>query len=241
MPETPTKPPSTNPTLATEDPEAGGFLQRWSQRKVDAAAPTEPQSPTQTAALDAEDAALPHATDGEATDGPQSGEQAADAPPPVTEADLENLTYQSDYTKFMGEHVPEAIRRRALHQLWRSDPILANLDGLCDYDDDFTDAALAVKVLKTAHKVGQGYLTDEEVSANRARGKPPEAVAEDKVTEDDGEDMEDFDDDGDTDDVEVTAADQDPDATPDPEMESAETDADEIVADPDKSPQTETS
>lgn len=225
MPETPTKPPSTNPTLATEDPEAGGFLQRWSQRKVDAAAPTE------TAALDAEDAALPHATDGEATDGPQSGESAADAPPPVTEADLENLTYQSDYTKFMGEHVPEAIRRRALHQLWRSDPILANLDGLCDYDDDFTDAALAVKVLKTAHKVGQGYLTDEEVAANRARGKPPEAVAEDKVTEDDG----------DTDDVEVTAADQDPDATPDPEMESAETDADEIVADPDKSPQTETS
>ena len=123
MPETPTKPPSTNPTLATEDPEAGGFLQRWSQRKVDAAAPTEPQSPTQTAALDAEDAALPHATDGEATDGPQSGEQAADAPPPVTEADLENLTYQSDYTKFMGEHVPEAIRRRALHQLWRSDRV----------------------------------------------------------------------------------------------------------------------
>ena len=32
--------------------------------------------------------------------------------------------------------------------------------------DDFTDAALAVDVLKTIHKVGRGYLTDDEDEAD---------------------------------------------------------------------------
>lgn len=137
-----------------------GFLQRWSERKI--------SGPEVDATEDALAKAVP------VDEIPATDETSVDteAPPPVTEADLENLTYESDYTKFMGEHVPEALRRRALRQLWRSDPILANLDGLNDYDDDFTDAALAVKVLKTAHKVGQGYLTDEDLAANRARGEP---------------------------------------------------------------------
>ena len=181
MPEKPTNPPNA--------PEgASGFLQRWSQRKTEAAAGPDVQMPPDDPAAAAPDpAAVPQAGDAE----------AAEAPPSVTEADLENLTYDSDYTKFMGEHVPEALRRRALRQLWRSDPILANLDGLCDYDDDFTDAALAVKVLETAHKVGQGYLSDEEVAANRARGEPKGTDnaddIDDLIDEDDSEDMEDFD------------------------------------------------
>ena len=48
--------------------------------------------------------------------------------------------------------------------MWRTNPVLANIDGLNDYDDDFTDAALAVDVLKTVHKVGRGYLEDEDES-----------------------------------------------------------------------------
>ncbi len=180
MPEKPTTPPDD-----LEDG-ASGFLRRWSDRKARAA--SDDATPTEPVAQDDAAATEPAAT----ADGPDT----AEAPPSVTEADLENLTYDSDYTKFMGEHVPEALRRRALRQLWRSDPILANLDGLCDYDDDFTDAALAVKVLQTAHKVGQGYLTDDEVAANRARGKPKNAddVDEmDDLIDDEGEDMEDFD------------------------------------------------
>ena len=208
MPQNPVKPLPGHTPQATDEPEAGGFLQRWSQRKANAATPDErPAAPENTA-----DQQL--TPDSEITANPE----AEEAPPPVTEADLENLTYESDYTKFMGDHVPEAIRRRALRQLWRSDPILANLDGLCDYDDDFTDAALAVKVLQTAHKVGQGYLTDEEVAANRARGNPPEATEQDEIVEDDGEDMEDFDDDGDIGEADIATAsptDNVPDATPD--------------------------
>ncbi len=47
-----------------------------------------------------------------------------------------------------------------------SDPILADLDGLNEYDEGFTDAALAVKALKRAYKVGGGFLTDEERKNN---------------------------------------------------------------------------
>ena len=133
--------------------EDDGFLARWSRRKREAnvapesnVAPPPENTTAQGAPAEPSDA---HATE--------------PASPPVSEADLENLSYESDYTKFMQDGVPEVLRRRALRQLWRSDPILANVDGLCDYDDDFTDAALAVKVLQTAHRVGKGYLTDEEL------------------------------------------------------------------------------
>jgi len=154
-----------------------GFLRRWSERKTRSAEQTTSEPEPETELADPGSTSEQKATDAgfEETEG---SETTAEASPEITETDLENLTYESDYTKFMGENVPEALRRRALRQLWRSDPILANVDGLCDYDDDYTDAALAVKVLKTAHKVGQGYLTDEEVEANRARGRPPEATDE---------------------------------------------------------------
>jgi len=78
------------------------------------------------------------------------------------DVDFDALGYDSDYTRFMGEGVPEAIQRKALRKLWASNPVLANIDGLNDYDGDFTDAALAVDVIKTAYKVGSGYLTEEE-------------------------------------------------------------------------------
>ena len=109
--------------------------------------------------------------------------------------DFEKLNYDSDYTKFMKSNVPESVRKRALRQLWGSNPILANVDGLNDYDDDFTDAALAVKgLLKTSYKVGSGYLTPEELDASyseeaRKAGVEPEeeteTEAEDKIASDD--------------------------------------------------------
>jgi Protein of unknown function (DUF3306) len=186
---------------APDDPaidEASSFLKRWSERKARSAEQAAFEPVPETVPTEPAPASERAAPDGD-PENAAGNEPATDAPPPVTEADLENLTYESDYTKFMGENVPEALRRRALRQLWRSDPILANVDGLCDYDDDYTDAALAVKVLKTAHKVGQGYLTDEEVEANRARGRPPEQADEkaDRPTNetagDDVDDLEDID------------------------------------------------
>ncbi|MEL6287578.1 MAG: DUF3306 domain-containing protein [Pseudomonadota bacterium] len=113
-------------------------------------------------------------------------DHAADelASPPgasFTDVDLDALDYASDFTRFLGNDVPDAIRRRALSQLWRSNPVLANVDGLNDYDDDFTDAAMVVKGMKTAWQVGRGYLSDEEVAERDV------ALAADQVSEDDHE------------------------------------------------------
>ena len=58
----------------------------------------------------------------------------------------------------MRKEIPELLRRRALRSLWKSNPVLAVLDGLNDYDEDFTDAASATGAVKTLYKVGQGLI-----------------------------------------------------------------------------------
>ncbi len=146
-------------------------------------------------------------------------EQLTEADPPIEEPikpadfddfDFDKLNYASDYTQFLKEDVPEAVKRRALRMLWGSNPILANLDGLNDYDEDFTDAALAVKVLSSNYKPGSGYLTEEELQASyseEARKAGPQPV-EDEAEESDPEDLdvEDMDEDGDTPDGIQTAS-----------------------------------
>lgn len=95
------------------------------------------------------------------------------------DVDFAKLNYNSDYTRFMDKDVPETVRKRALRALWGSNPILANIDGLNDYDEDFTDAALAVKgLLQTAYKPGTGYLTEEERLASYGDSEDTPAEAE---------------------------------------------------------------
>ncbi len=156
------------------------FLGRWSRRKAESRQglkkrPVPAESAEQTATRDS--AALSEgAHPGDAGEGERLDRTPEDAAAPredevsdpaarYQDFDFDALDYDSDYTQFMQKGVPDAIRRRALRSLWQSNPILANLDGLNDYDEDFTDAALAVDVLKTAYKVGRGYRTDEELEA----------------------------------------------------------------------------
>ncbi len=63
-----------------------------------------------------------------------------------------------DFAAYLQAAVPERLRRRALRRLWRSNPVLANLDGLVDHDEDYTDAATVVPDLQTAYQVGKGML-----------------------------------------------------------------------------------
>ena len=65
-----------------------------------------------------------------------------------------------DFSGFLKAGVPEFLRRRALRVLWRSNPVLANLDGLNDYDDDFTSPELTKKIIATGYKVGRGFLRE---------------------------------------------------------------------------------
>ena len=115
------------------------FLDRWSRLKTESA--VEPQA--------AADADLPVAD--------AEGSEAQDAaPPPEDLPDIETLGPDSDYTPFMRENVPEELRRLALRRLWRSNPIFANLDGLNDYDENFSLLYKAGNVVQSLYQVGKG-------------------------------------------------------------------------------------
>ena len=101
----------------------------------------------------------------------------------LEETDFESLDFDSDYTRFMQAGVPELIRRKALRKLWLSNPILANVDGLNDYDEDFTDAKLAVENLQTAFKAQHGYMSEEEVAAQERLGREEEYDTEQDADE----------------------------------------------------------
>lgn len=86
--------------------------------------------------------------------------------------DPDALEPGQEISGFMARHVPERLRRRALRQLWRLNPVLANLDGLNDYDGDFTNAATDAPGVATAYRVGKGLLKHVEAleaEAERAR------------------------------------------------------------------------
>ncbi|MEQ8653049.1 MAG: DUF3306 domain-containing protein [Kiloniellales bacterium] len=146
-----------------EDP---GFLSRWSQRKR---------------GIDAEEAAV-----GDAAAATPAGESEAEANE-VEEAenraaaeavDLEALDYESDYEVFLKPGVPADLRGAALQRLWRSNPLLANLDRMNEYDEDFrTPTGAAAAVVKTAWKVGKGFVDDETEETKQA------AVAEETDAE----------------------------------------------------------
>ncbi len=158
--------------MSDDKTETTEFLNRWSRKKAEARTATVAEDEAAAGAVDAEAlpeqpvAALdPEALPGEESDANADGDtvtESEEIPPEIADIDIDAMDYNSDFTVFMKDNVPEVVRRRALRQLWRSNPVLANVDGLNDYDEDFTDAALVVKGLKSAYQIGKGYLTDED-------------------------------------------------------------------------------
>lgn len=148
------------------------FLSRWSRRKAEARragrAPDEPERGAEGAPQRRDKAPSEKRVEGAGADQPDDA-----AKPSFDDIDFDKLDFHSDYTRFMKAGVPAAVQRRALRQLWRSDPVLAVLDGLNDYDLDYTDTATVVPDLKTAWKIGRGFLggdASEEASAGQAEG-----------------------------------------------------------------------
>jgi hypothetical protein len=84
---------------------------------------------------------------------------------------------------FMRHALPQRLKTRALRRLWRLNPVFANLDGLVDYDQDFTDAATVVENLQTSYRVGKGMLAHIEHLA-KAEADAAEAASR-EMTEDD--------------------------------------------------------
>lgn len=153
-----------------------GFLSRWSRRKrsaEDAPAATGPAgapvAPAGIADREPQPPAAPERTDAEVL--AELGLKDPDA-----------LEPGDDFAGFMARAVPDHLRRRALRRLWRSNPVLANLDGLNDYDADFTGDTVAPGMLKTAYQVGRGFVTgtaapDEAADAGEAAEVAAEVAA----------------------------------------------------------------
>ena len=121
-----------------------GFLGRWARRKAETRAEVaerDKPEPAPDPEAEREAAALAKA---------REAEVVARLP------DIDAMDESSDFSVFMQEGVPDVLRRKALRKLWRLNPVFANLDGLNDYDEDFTDAATVVANLKTLFQVGKG-------------------------------------------------------------------------------------
>ena len=82
--------------------------------------------------------------------------------------DPESMQRGDDFSAFMSREVPERLRRKALRTLWRSNPVLACVDGLNDYDDDFTIGATGNGPIKTAYQVGKGMMYHLEAIARQS-------------------------------------------------------------------------
>lgn len=144
----------------------GAKLNRWSQRKLAA----------RRGAEDAGENGQPSAPEGaEAPTPAADAATAADEQTPVLPP-IDELTAESDYTVFLGKNVPEAITRAALRKLWLSDPVLANLDRLNDYDEDYSIIDTVVSAVRTSYQVGKGHV--DEAEATLAKLAPSDAVEE---------------------------------------------------------------
>ncbi|MGI9414704.1 MAG: DUF3306 domain-containing protein [Hyphomicrobiales bacterium] len=149
------------------------FVSRWARRKAE----------SRTGVLEEDEAQAADAPVPEGAEAPEAEEDPDDHP--AAGIDVETLDYQSDFTVFMHEKVPEALRRRALRQLWLSNPILANVDGLNDYDEDFTDSATVVEGLKAAYDEARRRMASEEAEAAKGGEAAPVAADEDTSQDED--------------------------------------------------------
>ncbi|MGB8621592.1 MAG: DUF3306 domain-containing protein [Paracoccaceae bacterium] len=139
-----------------------GFLSRWSRMKT--GSEVEESAP---------DAAAP---------GPAT-EPEADFPEDMSDAEIlerlglpepDDLSLGDDFKQFLTAAVPRHIKQRALRRLWLSNPVLANLDGLNDYEQDFSDAATAMRGA-TSYTVGERLARRAAKTAGESLSEAPEA------------------------------------------------------------------
>ena len=73
--------------------------------------------------------------------------------------DPDAMVQGDDFKAFLSKAVPAHLRKRALRTLWRSNPVLACVDGLNDYDDDYLTGSFGQGPISTTYQVGKGMLS----------------------------------------------------------------------------------
>lgn len=154
-----------------------GFLSRWAKRKADVRETEEHETENRQPELSRQ----PGVGDEQALTAdsePVIAEDSRDDPPDdetrqrwieeLEAVDIETLTYDNDFTIFMKSWVPGPLRQRALRKLWTTNPALAVLDGLNDYDLDYTDAAMQAGKVVSSYVPGTGYASLEDAAEKLA-------------------------------------------------------------------------
>ncbi|PTW60858.1 uncharacterized protein DUF3306 [Breoghania corrubedonensis] len=90
---------------------------------------------------------------------------------------LETIGPATDMSVFLKKGVPAALKAVALRRLWTSDPVYACVDGLNDYDTDFTGKAEALKTVATRWQIGKGFAKAGD-GAPEGGGEATECVGE---------------------------------------------------------------
>lgn len=139
-----------------------GFLDRWSRLKETGEAEADASA---IEATEAEAAEVDERTDDEIL-------SDLGLPHP------DDLKPGDDFSGFMAQAVPDRLRRVALRKLWRGNPVLANLDGLVEYGEDYTDSAMVVENLQTLYQVGKGMFVEPETPEEPDEDDPEGAVEE---------------------------------------------------------------
>ena len=173
-----------------DEQEKSGRLSRWSKRKLASAAEAETPVDADLAEETSEQAAL----DAEAVDAElEANRIAAEA------IKIEDLDADSDFTVFMKDGVPELLKKQAMLALWRTNPVLANVDGLVDYGEDYASPDLIMKTFKSDYQIGKGYFDDEEdeestdtdtVAVDESQDVTPDEGVEAQADEEDGDPAE---------------------------------------------------
>lgn len=189
--------------------EPKGFLSRWSQRKVQVRqgvapvvaepvlpqqAPAAPPALAATAARATPPLAEPEPTAGAsaaaAPAGPQAlTTQATPAPKPTLQ-DVESLTPESDFTRFMARDVDPQVKNSAMKKLF-ADPHYNVMDRLDTYIDDYNTPdpipKAMFKQLVQARMLGllDDELEDQIPAAEAGLATTPAAVAMDQPVVDD--------------------------------------------------------
>lgn len=145
-----------------------GVLSRWSRRK-------------RGQVLDANEEPLPAEAVADEAALAEEPDAGGDEERMLTEADLpdiESLDYGSDFSAFLQKNVPIHLHKMAMRKLWLSDPVIANLDGLNDYDLDYTIPEMQDLAAQAAEDLRRGTkrksLSDLRLEErDRKRGQTP--------------------------------------------------------------------
>lgn len=136
--------------MAADDRDEG-FLARWSRLKsAPAAAP--------------EAAAKPDAVAAKAPAVPDDRNDKID---PAELPSIDSLSGESDFSAFLRDGVPDALRRQALRKLWVSDPVIAATDPFDVYNLDYFNAPSFPEGVKTLFRVGYGMLDEAGLEKER--------------------------------------------------------------------------